>query len=164
MHIQIPYKPLVSVLTGLNQSKLRITAECLLFHLLVSLWVCRVLDCFNFLLNFIGWVQACSSYFPIDAFWITIPVVSSYADYISRFHRNLISSSWMMSINSNLVVGILSPKVVDIIQRMEIRWSIWMQCLHNFIGNSTNLRNKNRREVINIVCVCNIPQKSATNV
>lgn len=148
MQVQIPYKPLVSALTGPDQFELRITAERL--HLLVSLWVCRVLDCLNFLLNFIGWIQARSSQFPIDAFWITIPVVPGYSNYISRFHRNFISSSWMMSINSNLVVGILSPKVVDVIQRVEIRWSIGMQCLHDFIGDSANLRNKNRQEVVNI--------------
>lgn len=61
MQIQIPYKPLVSMLTGLNQLEVRITVECLHFILFVSLWVRRVFDCLNFFLNFVRRVQACSS-------------------------------------------------------------------------------------------------------
>lgn len=97
---------------GLNWVLLLLSHTPSLFF---SFRICGVLDCFYLLSDFVGRVQACFSQFSVDTFRITIPMVSSHTDDISRFHWDFGVSSRLVRINRNLIVGILTSKIVDVI-------------------------------------------------
>lgn len=112
----------------------------------VCLGVGGVFHCLDFFLHFVWWIEASAPQSPIQSFGVTIPVVSSNADNISRLQGNVLSGAWPMCIDGDLVVSILPPEIVDVIKRVEVWWSIWVQRLHDLIGHTAHLVHTVRQE------------------
>lgn len=75
-------------------------------------------------------------------------MVAGHADHVAGLQGNVLAIARLVGVDGDLVVGILSSKVVDIIQGVEEGGSVWMQCLHNLIGHTADLRRKKKQGLI----------------
>lgn len=110
----------------------------------VCFGVQRVLHSLDFLLDLVGGVEASAAQFAIDAFGVSVPVVSGYADHIPGLQGNVLAVARLVWVDGNLIVGVLTPEVVDIVQRVEEGGGVRMQCLHDLISHTANLK-KNKQ-------------------
>lgn len=108
----------------------------------VSLGVRRVLHGLDFLFDLVGRVEAGAAQFAVDAFGVSVPVVAGHADHVARLQGNVLAVARLVGVDGDLVVGVLTSKVVDVIQGVEEGGGIWMQHLHYFIGHTADLRQK----------------------
>ena len=122
----------------------------LLFLLLrVEQFVClrvrRVLHSLDFLFDLVGRVETSAAQFAVDAFGVSVPVVAGHADHVAGLQGNVLAVARLVGVDGDLVVGVLTSEVVDIIQRVEEGGSVRMQCLHNLIGHAADLREKQKQ-------------------
>lgn len=80
--------------------------------------------------------------FAVDAFRVSVPVVAGHADNVAGLQGNVLAVARLVGVDGDLVVGVLTSKVVDIIQGVKEGGGVWMQHLHNFICHTTDLRQK----------------------
>lgn len=120
----------------------------LLLLLRVEQFVCLgvhwVLHSLNFLFDLIGRVEASAAQFAVDAFGVSIPVVARHADHVARLQGNVFTVAWLVGVDGDLVVGILTSKVVNIIQGVEEGGGIWVQRLHDLICHTADLPKKQK--------------------
>lgn len=114
----------------------------------VCLGVHRVLDGLDFLFDLVGRVKARAAQFAVDAFRVSIPVVAGYTDHIAGLQGNVLAVTRLVGVDGDLVVGVLTSKVVDVIQGVEEGGGVWMQCLHNLIGHAADLRQEQKRGLV----------------
>lgn len=94
---------------------------CLLFLLVlrVEQFVCLgvqwVLHRLNFLLDLVGGVEACASQLAVDAFGVSVPVVAGHADHVTRLQGNVLAVAWLVRVDGDLIVGVLTSEIVDVI-------------------------------------------------
>lgn len=70
---------------------------------------------------------------------VTIPMITSNAYHISFLQFHLLLGPWGMIHNGDLLVLVLPAIVPNVIKRFEPICGIWMECLHNFVGNAAHL-------------------------
>lgn len=116
----------------------------------VSLGVRRVLHRLNFLFDLVGRVKASAAHFAVDAFGVSVPVVSRHADHVSGLQGNVLAAARLVGVDGDLVVGVLTAKVVDVVQGIEVGGSVWMQRLHDLIGHTADLKQKQELFVLHL--------------
>lgn len=110
----------------------------------VCLRVRGVLHGLDFLFDLVGRVEASAAQFAVDAFGVSVPVVAGHADHVAGLQGNVLAVARLVGVDGDLVVGVLTPKVVDVIQGVEERGGVWMQHLHNLIGHTANLKGRQK--------------------
>lgn len=108
----------------------------------VCLGVHRVLHGLDFLSDLVGRVEAGAAQFAVDAFGVAVPVVPGHADHVTGLQGNVLAIAGLVGVDGNLIVGVLTSEVVDVIQRVEEGGGVWMQCLHNLISHTADLKQK----------------------
>lgn len=108
----------------------------------VCLGVRRVLHGLDFLSDLVGRVEAGAAQFAVDAFGVAVPVVPGHADHVAGLQGNVLAIAGLVGVDGNLIVGVLTSEVVDVIQRVEEGGGVWMQCLHNLISHTADLKQK----------------------
>lgn len=117
----------------------------------VCFGVQRVLHSLDFLLDLVRGVEAGAAQFAIDAFGVSVPVVSGYADHVPGLQGNVLAVARLVWVDGDLIVGVLTPEVVDIVQGVEERGGVWMQRLHDLISHSANLKKKEKQTITGII-------------
>lgn len=116
----------------------------LLLLLRVEQFVCLgvrwVLHSLDFLFDLVGRVEASTAQFAVDAFGVSVPVVAGHADNVAGLQGNVFTVARLVGVDGDLVVGVLTSKVVNIIQGVEEGGGVWMQRLHNLVGHTADLR------------------------
>jgi len=108
----------------------------------VCLGVRRVLHRLDFLFDLVGRVEAGAAQFAVDAFGVSVPVVAGHADHVSGLQGNVLAVARLVGVDGDLVVAVLTSKVVNVIQGVEAGGSVRMQRLHDLIGHAADLRNR----------------------
>lgn len=111
----------------------------------VRFWVRRVLHRFDFFFHLVGRVEAGAAQFAVDTLGVAIPVVAGHADDIAGLQGNVVTMTRLVGVDGNLVVGVLTSKVVDVIQGVEGGGGIRVQHLHELVGHTANLRQQQTR-------------------
>lgn len=111
----------------------------------VCLGVRRVLHGLDFLFDLVGRVEAGAAQFAVDAFGVSVPVVAGHADHVAGLQGNVLAVARLVRVDGDLVVGVLTSKVVDVVQGVEERRGVWMQHLHNLVSHAADLRRKHKR-------------------
>ena len=71
---------------------------------------------------------------------VTIPVVPGYSDPVPRLKSNLVRATWLVLVHRDLVVGVLTSEVVDVVERVVPARCVRMQRLHDLIRHSAHLQ------------------------
>lgn len=114
----------------------------------VCLGVRRVLHRLDFLFDLVGRVEASAAQFAVDAFGVSVPVVAGHADHVAGLQGNVLAVARLVGVDGDLVVGVLTSKVVDVIQRVKEGGGVRMQHLHNLIGHTADLRWKQNQGLL----------------
>lgn len=72
-------------------------------------------------------------------------MVSGHADDIARLQGNVVAMARLVGVDGDLVVGVLTSEVVDVVQGVEEGGRIRMQHLHELVGHAANLRRQPTR-------------------
>lgn len=111
----------------------------------VCLGVRRVLHGLDFLFDLVGRVEASAAQFAVDAFGVSVPVVAGHADHVAGLQGNVLAVARLVGVDGDLVVGVLTSKVVDVVQGVEEGGGVRMQHLHNLIGHTADLRQEQKQ-------------------
>lgn len=112
----------------------------------VGLRVRRVLHRLDFLFDLVGRVEAGASQFAVDAFGVSVPVVSRHADHVAGLQWDVLAAAWLVGVDGDLVVGVLTSEVVDVIQGVEERRGVRMKDLHHLVGHTADLKPEKKQK------------------
>ena len=129
----------------------------------VRLGVRRVLHCLDFLFDLLGRVEARSAQFAVDAVGVSVPVVAGHADHVAGLQGNVLAVAWLVGVYGDLVVGVLTSEVVDVIQGVEERRGVWMQHLHDLIGHAADLRWRQNQGLLSFLGSLNVHKRLCVN-
>lgn len=72
-------------------------------------------------------------------------MVASHADHVTGLQRDVLAVARLVWVDCDLIVGVLAAEVVDIIQGVEEGRGVWVQHLHDLVGDTANLSGDKRQ-------------------
>lgn len=112
----------------------------------VCLRIHGILHSLDFLLHLVGRVEAGAAQFAVDAFGVAVPVVARHADHVAGLQGNVLVVPGLVRVDGDLVVGVLTSEVVDVVQGVEVGGGVGVQRLHDLVGYTADLRHKHKHK------------------
>lgn len=105
----------------------------------VRLGVRGVLHRLDFLFHLVGRVEARAAQFAVHALGVAVPVVAGHADDVAGLQGDVVAVAGLVGVDGDLVVGVLTSEVVDVVQGVEEGGGVRVQHLHELVGHAAHL-------------------------
>lgn len=80
-------------------------------------------------------------------------MVAGYTDHVTGLEGDVLAVAWLVWVDGDLIVGVLTSEVVDVVQGVEEGGGVWMQRLHDLVGHTADLTEAQARIVFTAYCV-----------